>query len=209
MRRLAFLAIFGATFLTAAPAALAHEGRAVNNKYNFVVGWGDEPAYAGFKNSVELILSGANHKPITDLGDTLKVEITTGTQKMTLPFEANFEVGEFGEPGDYRAWMVPTRPGTYSFHITGTINGDAIDQTFTSSDKTFDDIRSQSDVQFPAKDPTTGDLAQRLDRSTARVAAQAAKAKDDANSARTVGMIGIIVGALGLVAGGLALARKR
>ena len=209
MRRLAFVAVFAAALLAAAPIASAHEARTINGKYNVEVGWGDEPPYAGFKNSVQLILSDADHKPITDLGDTLKVDVMTGTQKMTLPFEANFQVGEFGDPGDYRAWIVPTRPGTYTFHLTGTIHGDAIDQTFTSSDTTFDNVKAQSDVQFPAKDPTAGDLSQRLDRETARLSAQAKSAQDDAGGAKTFGIIGVVVGALGLAVGGVALTRKR
>lgn len=51
--------------LLAAPAA-AHGERKVGS-YNFVVGFGTEPAYAGVPNSVQLILSSGG-KPVTDLG---------------------------------------------------------------------------------------------------------------------------------------------
>jgi hypothetical protein len=197
----------GAAALLLVPsAASAHEHQLVNGKYGFTVGWGDEPAYNGFKNSVQLILEDANHKPITDLTDTLKVEVTSGSQKTTITMEPNFEVGEFGEPGDYRGWLVPTRPGTYSFHFTGTIHGDAIDKTFTSSETTFDDIKSANEVEFPAKDPSAGELAQRLQRAESRAAAQAKGAKDDASTARTIGIVGIAIGAVALVAG---IARRR
>jgi hypothetical protein len=58
-------------------------------------------------------------------------------------------------------------------------------------------------VAFPSKDPTTGQLAQRLDRETRRqqqaLAGSAATARDDASAARTVGVIGLAVGALGLL----------
>jgi hypothetical protein len=40
-----------------------------------VVGCGDEPAHAGGKNSVQLILADANDKPVTDLGNTLKAGV--------------------------------------------------------------------------------------------------------------------------------------
>jgi hypothetical protein len=180
-------------------AASAHEHRHVSNgKYSFTVGWGDEPAYSGFKNSVSLAIEDASEKPVTDVTDTVKVEVSSGTQKTTLTMEPNFKVGSYGDPGDYRAWMVPTRPGTYTFHFTGTIHGDAIDETFKSSETTFDDIKAASEVEFPAKDPTTGELAQRLERAEARASASAKKAKDDAGTARTVGIVGIAVGALGL-----------
>jgi hypothetical protein len=74
--------------LLASPAA-AHEHRTVG-KYSMVVGFGTEPAFAGSPNSVQLILADAKDKPVTTLGDTLKVAVTTGNteaKEMTLePF---------------------------------------------------------------------------------------------------------------------------
>jgi hypothetical protein len=132
--------------LLASPAA-AHEEKAVG-KYHFVVGFGDEPAYAGEKNSVQLILADASDKPVTDLTNTLKVEVTTGdAQPLALPMEPNFEVGEFGTPGDYRAFFIPTAPGSYSFHFTGSIKGQKIDQTFKSGPQSFSDIDDPAQVQ--------------------------------------------------------------
>ena len=198
--------------LVAGPAA-AHEEKTVG-KYHFVVGFGDEPAYAGEKNSVQLILADANDKPVTDLTDTLKVEVTTGTaEPLALSMEPFFEVGEFGTPGDYRAFFIPTAPGTYSFHFTGSIKGQKVDQTFKSGPQSFSDIEDPAQVQYPVKQPTGGQLATRADRETARInaalAAERDQAKDDAASARTLAIIGLIVGALGLVAGGTALAMRR
>ena len=200
-----------ALMATTAPAG-AHEGELIADSYNVVVRWGDEPAYNGFENSVQVILSDAAHKPITDLGDTLQVEVITGDQKVTLPFEANFEVGGFGEPGDYRAWLVPTKAGNYTFHLVGTIHGDKIDESFTSSDTTFDPVKDISEVEFPTKDPTTGQLAEKAQRTDSRLAAiddVATKGKDDAGKATTLAIIGIVVGVLGLAAGGIGLTRKR
>ena len=60
---------------------------------------------------------------------------------------------------------------------------------------------------------TGSQLATRTDRETARIntalAAEPDRAKDDAASARTLAIIGLVVGALGLVAGGAALAMRR
>jgi hypothetical protein len=198
--------------LLAGPAS-AHEEKTVG-KYHFVVGFGDEPAYAGEKNSVQLILADANDKPVTDLTNTLKVEVTTGSaEPLDLAMEPFFEVGEFGTPGDYRAFFIPTAPGTYSFHFTGTIKGQKIDQTFKSGPQTFSDIEDPAQVQYPVKQPTGGQLASRADRETARVntalAAERDQAKDDAASARTLAIIGLVAGLLGLVVGGIALARGR
>jgi len=200
--------------LLAGPAA-AHEEREVGG-FHMAVGFGQEPAYAGQPNSVQLLLSKGD-KPVTDLGDTLSVSVGFGDQSKDVSVEPFFEIGEFGTPGDYRAWFIPTRAGQYSFHLTGTIHGTKIDETFTSGPKTFDDAVSPADVEFPVQDPTNGELADRLDReiprleaSIAAVKSSAASAADDASSARNLALVGVVLGALGLIAGiaGIAFARR-
>src|SRR5437870_13790636 len=111
-----------------------------------------------------------NDKAVVDLGDTLKVEV--GYQGQTMPplaMQPNFYVGEFGIPGDYRAFFFPTRAGSYTFHFTGSIKGRAIDQSFSSGPSTFSGVLDPSSVQFPAKDPTAGELSARLDREVTRL----------------------------------------
>lgn len=194
--------------VVAAPAS-AHETR-TGGALRFVVGWGDEPAYTGFKNSVQVTISEAGGSPVTDVVDTLKVEVTKGDEKMTAPLAANFRVGAFGTPGDYRAWVTPTRPGAYTFRVTGTIRGQNVDESFSSGRNTFNDVEDVSSIQFPAKDPTTGQLATRLDREFPRVDTAVRDAEDEAGTARTLGLAGVAVGALGLLAavGALVVARR-
>jgi hypothetical protein len=196
---------------TSSPS-LAHEERHVG-PYHFLVGFGDEPAYAGQKNSVALILTDAEEKPVTDLGDSLKVEVGFGDQKMELPLEANFEVGEFGTPGDYRAWFFPTRPGSYTFRFFGNIGGQQVDESFSSSPTTFSDVIDPSQVEFPVKDPPVAQVAQRINREVPRltkaIAAQQMSAKEEADSAKTVAYVGIAVGALGVILGAAALVVSR
>jgi hypothetical protein len=204
--------------LGAAPAS-AHEGRKVG-RYMFIVGFGDEPAYAGAKNSVQLLLhDAATDKPVVDLGDTLKVDVSQGTDdtpKMSIAMEPDFEIGEFGTPGDYRAFFIPTAPGAYTFHFTGTIKGQRVDQKFTSGPQTFSEVDDPAGVSFPTKDPTTGQLSARVDRETQRLTAavaasdqRAQDANDAAGTARLIAIVGVVVGLLGLAAAGLAVLRKR
>jgi hypothetical protein len=210
-----------AVFTTAGPAA-AHEERKVGN-YVFHVGFGDEPAYAGAKNSVQLLLHDAKtDKPVAEIGDQLKVDVTQGagsatddSQKMTMNVEPFFEVGEFGTPGDYRAFFIPTVAGTYTFHLTGSINGQKVDQKFTSGPQTFSDAQDPSQVEFPAKEPSGIQLSQRLDREVPRLndalaasQSRANKAEDAAGQARIIAIVGVVVGVLGLAAAGFAM-RKR
>lgn len=192
----------------AAPA-FAHEPRDAG-PFHVEVGWKSEPTYTNVQNAVDFFLNDANDKPITDLGDTLKVEVVFGSQKSDpMPFEA---AGDAGTPGEYLATLTPTRPGVYLFHLTGTIHGQPFDQTFTSSDKTFDSPKDATEVEFPVKDPTNADLATKLDRMSTRfdtVNASAAKAAKKAKDASMLAVIGIVVGAVGLAVGGIGLARGR
>jgi hypothetical protein len=199
-----------------ASAALAHEGRSQGD-LEMVAGFGTEPAYAGQPNSVQLIVV-HDGEPVVDLGDTLDVEVSFGDQSQRFTLEPNFAVGAFGEPGDYRAWFIPTRAGQYTFHFTGTIEGEDVDQTFTSGPRTFGDVEDTNQIQFPVQDPTNGELAERIDQEVPRLAsatdeasAAAAAADDDASSAKTFAIIALAVGALGvaLAAGALLFGRKR
>ncbi len=190
--------------------ASAHEHRRIG-PVEMTVGWADEPTFAGFKNGVQLMLRDKSGKPITDLGDTLKVEVSFGTRKTgPLPLERAF--GEnFGRPGEYRAAIVPTRPGNYTFHFAGTIGEQKIDESFTSSEKTFDPVADSAEIEFPAKDPSAGELAARIARVGARVEAAQSAARDAGaagTQARTLAIIGIVLGAIGAAAG-LVPRRKR
>jgi hypothetical protein len=200
----------GALLMGVAAPASAHETRA-GGPVRFVVGWGDEPTYTGFKNSVQVTVSEANGTPVTDLGDALTVEVIKGEDRTTLPLVPNFRVGSFGTPGDYRAWLTPTRPGGYTFRLAGTVRGQKIDETFTSSKTTFNDVEDVTSIAFPAKDPSTGQLATRIDREVPRLETAVQKAEDRADTAQTLALLGVAVGFVGLLAaaGALIISRRR
>lgn len=192
--------------------ALAHEPRA-SGGLRFVVGWADEPAYTGFRNSVQVALSEASAgTPVTGAADTLKVEVAKGPDKATLPLEADAGAG----PGAYRAWLTPTRPGSYTFRLTGSVGGRPVDESFTSSPTTFDEVVDSTAIQFPAKDPTTGQLASRLDREVPRLTAgtEALGAEletiaDRAASARTLAIGGAVAAAFAVLTAVAALGVAR
>jgi hypothetical protein len=209
------LAAVGAVLL-APGVASAHAERDVG-PITMAVGFGTEPdAYAGLPNSVQVILS-RGEKPVLDLGDDLQVTVEFGgetSEPMTL--EPFFEIGEFGTPGDYRAFFVPSQPGTYTFHFTGSVEGTKVNESFTSGPKTFAEVQDLSSATFPTVNaPTTTDLATRVDQEASRThhavaAAQdaATSAGDDASNATTVGIVGIVVGAIGVILGAAGLARR-
>ena len=81
-------------------------------------------------------------------------------EPLSLSVEPFFEEGEFGTLGDYRAWFIPTSAGQYTFHFTGKIDGQSVDETFTSGPKTFDDVVSP---------PTSSTRSNRRRRRSSRI----------------------------------------
>ena len=170
--RLAFaLSLVALVALQAGPA-VAHETRVVGDVV-MVVGWSNEPTYAGFQNAAGVRLSEAGPSedeegpPISDA--ELQVEILFGDESSTtttgpLPMEE-----AFSEPGLFEADIIPSRPGTYTYHVTGTAAGQTIDELFTSSEDTFSNVNIPADIQFPEQDPTAGELAQAVERLSSRV----------------------------------------
>jgi hypothetical protein len=205
-----------ASLLLFAPAASAHEDF-TEGHFDLAIGFAEEPAYAGQPNGVQLFLSENGH-PVTDLGGELQVTLTFGDQTSDpMTFQPAFEVGEFGTPGDYRAFFVPSQPGGYTFHLTGTFHGQKFDDTAASGPKTFDDVQDLNGASFPQVNaPSNEELATRIDQEAGRTAdavkaaeASAASAGENASSAKTFGIIGIVVGALGLAVGIAALGSAR
>jgi hypothetical protein len=207
--------------LAAAPAS-AHAGKQAG-RYSFVVGFGDEPAYAGAPNSLQVIIS-RDGKPATDLAgqlDKLKAHLYYGgkvdpkAEMVELPLEPHFGEG-WGTPGDYRSFFVPSQPGSYTVHLNGALGAQKVNLTIPSGPETFSDVNDPAKAAFPAvQDPTTTQLAQRLDREATRLnetvaAATAAQraAEDKADQARMLALGGLLVGCVGLVVGALAWGRR-
>lgn len=138
--------------------ASAHESRDVaDGQFTFVVGFLDEPAYSGEMNGLDLRVSridpaatpvaegaDAPSMPVEGLDASLQAEVFFADQTMPLVISASY-----GEPGAYESVFFPTQPGDYSFHIFGTIDGVAIDETFTSGPETFGPMEDPAPLQFP------------------------------------------------------------
>ena len=104
----------------------------------------------------------------------------------------------FGQPGAYRSVFFPTAAGPYTFRITGTLDGEPIDESFTSGPDTFSEVRDVTAGQFPVAFPATADIVRDAEAGAA---------------AATTATIALVLGGAGLVAGlvalGLSIARRR
>jgi hypothetical protein len=176
------------------------------------IGFGTEPAYVGEPNSVQVILS-EHGSPVVDLGDSLTAQVSFGGQQTTLPLEPNFEVGGDGQPGDYRAWFIPSQAGPYTFKLSGSVHGTKVNLSVTSGPTTFNEVTDPAEAMFPAVDaPTTQELSTRIEQDSARLTAattDTASAKSAADEAKTVAIVGVIVGLIGIAIAIWALMRAR
>ncbi len=139
------------------PGALAHEGRElIGGQYEIEIGFIDEPAYVGEKNGLFFHIvnlaagtpaaEGAEGvaAPVLGLADTLQAEVSYGDQTMELELRPRFS-----EPGSYNAFFFPTAEGDYTFRIFGEIDGNPIDESFTSAPEGLASVEPREPLEFP------------------------------------------------------------
>lgn len=212
-RHRVLIALMGGLAL-ATSQALAASAHVVEQagSYHLEIGWHVEPTYVGYPNAVELTLTDGAGQAVTDLGpDDLQATIASGSQtSRALSFEPAFDLDEGdGTPGQYIAKVLPTAPGDYTFHITGSIHGTAVDVSVTSGDKTFDPAIGTTDIEFPNQLPDQAEVATHLDRLDGRVAGAAGTASDASRAAVIGIVVGGVVGGIGVVIGLVALVVAR
>jgi hypothetical protein len=152
-------AVLGCALLIALPFTVgAHESRTIaDGKYQVVVGFINEPVFAGDKSGLEFWVTDvskatpsagdeAEGTPVEGLAETLKAEVIFEDQTMELPLEAAFD-----EPGGYESVFFPMEAGDYTFRIYGTIGDTEIDESFTSSPEGFDAVKDPAPLQFPKR----------------------------------------------------------
>ena len=160
LARVAAVAVVVSSFVVNTNVALGHERRAVG-PYTFVVGWINEPSYVNLLNSLDLtVAETAGGKAVEGLEKTLKADLTFGGSNTPQPLTL---AARFGLPGKYSGYVMPTKVGDYTFHITGTVGTMNVDEKFESGPGRFGSIESTDPLQYPQKVVSNADLAARLD----------------------------------------------
>lgn len=156
--------------------------------YELVIGFHNEPAYAGEPNGLDLFVTNTEtEEPVNGLEETLRVEIIYGRSTRELTMRT-----QYGQEGAYTADILPTAAGDYTWHIWGDIEGTPVDVSMTSSPDTFSPMRTRADFSFPAAEPTAAELGQA------------------SQTALIVGIVGAVLGLAGLAVGfmGMRAARR-
>jgi hypothetical protein len=194
MRRVRIpLRLLGAVVVLAALVALpltasAHE-EIDSGDYHFEIGWVNEPVVLGQRNGLDLFVA-TKDDPEVGLADISTLTFTVEYGGVNKSFDI---VPVEGEDGHYIAPFVPTRQGQYTFHITGSIQGESIDVSVEP-----EEVITPDSVSFPES------LA-----SAAEMTAQIETAQGQMRTAKTFGIVGIVLGLIGTGLGAGALLRRR
>ncbi len=206
-----------------APIASAHEHdvfKIGDSYYMLTVGSLSEPLIVDDLSGVDFRaakLSGPSATtgaPVTGLESTLKVELSAGDKTEVLPLDPG------DTPGTYQANFIPTVETTYSYRIFGTVNGVAVNLTFScvpgepsedAIDSSHVDISSdvsrvnkvgafgcpeaRDAVGFPEPAHSSVELNQAIQDAHA-----------ESQTAKDFGIVGLALGALAL---GTAFSRRR
>lgn len=131
----------------------------------FVVGWTDEPPFVGVKNGMDLGIRGpSDNTPIGNV-TTLNAQYEFGGR--TFPLEVS---AQFGRPGWYTDDIAPTRAGSYTLRVWGTLNtsAGAKQVNFTHQPAV---VEPMGDIEFPEPTPDAAALQAKITALERQVAA--------------------------------------
>ncbi len=197
-RSAALVAGLAAALALSMVAAAPGHVRKAAGPYGVELGWAGEPAYSGVANAIEVGVEDAAGAPVSDPRASLRVEVSFGSARRDLALAG-------AGPGRFAAAIVPTRPGTYAFHVTGTLRGRRVDVAATCSETTFECVEGAGAIQFPVPEPAGSQLDAKLDRAVAR----AERGADEAAEAQKLAIAAIVTAAFALLAALGLVARGR
>jgi hypothetical protein len=216
---LLILLIFSISPFEIKPAS-AHITKVFGN-YLVSVGWQNEPTYSGLLNApiVEVKKgSGDSAKPVINALANMQISIKYGSVTKQLDFVPDSTVD-----GQYVSPLIPTKVGSYSLVMKGTIENQNIDTEIA-----LDDVAGIDTLNFPpssSADTNIGQVGTIINqltsdiedaKSSANSAAQNVanvgksfqEVKDTTDKLYMISMAGIGIGVAGIVIAVFAISRK-
>jgi hypothetical protein len=167
-------AVLAAALLVVPLTALAHETVESGN-YVFEIGWLQEPVVVGERNGLDLFVA-SKDAPEEGIADITTLQFTVEYGSASQNYDL---VPAEDDPGHYSAAFIPTVEGQYTFHLTGTINDEAIHVSVEP-----EEVVPAGELAFPPGSASGG-------------------------SGQTLALVALVLGGVALVVSGVTLFRRR
>jgi hypothetical protein len=164
-------------------SAWAHE-EVESGGYIFEIGWLAEPPVVGERNGLELFVAPHDDPEAGVEGiTTLQFTVEYGSASRTYELAPAQE-----EPGHYSASFIPAVEGQYTFRLTGTVEGQAVNVEFQP-----EEVVGAGELAFPPVEDLNSKVSIALGQ---------------AATAHTIAIIGALLGAGGIALAAYGLRRK-
>ena len=193
-------------------SAYAHTAITVE-QYEIDIGWKDEPPLVGIQNAITFEFNqddGNGIKtPVTNSFKDLDASVKSGSITKTLDIQSDVK------PGNYYAKIIPTKTGSLSVELKGTLNGVPVNQEIQ-----IEDVESIDVLAFPPSGSSSGqdvsalkNAMSSLQKDVIEIKSKVGNVADitniDLSKAYDFGVFGLALGAAGVILAIIAMVKRK
>ncbi len=182
-------------------------------QYKIEIGWKEEPPLVGIQNAITFEFNqddGNGIKtPVTNSFKDLEVIAKSGSATKTLDILSDVK------PGNYYAKIIPTKTGSISVELKGTLNGVPVNQEIP-----IEDVESTDVLAFPPSGSSSGqdvgalkNAMSSLQKDVTAIKSKLGNVKPgtnlDLSKAYDFGVLGLTLGAAGVILAVIAMIKRK
>lgn len=182
-------------------------------QYLIEIGWKEEPSLVGIQNAITFEFNqdeGNGVKtPVTNSFKDLEATVKSGSVTKTLDILSDIK------PGNYYAKIIPTKTGSLSVDLKGTLNGVPVNQEIK-----IEDVESTDVIAFPPSGSSSGQDVGALKNAMSSLQKDVTEIKSkignvaggtniDLSKAYDFGVLGMALGATGVILAVIAMVKRK